>query len=311
MNIMQIKYAVEVARYGSINKAAEALYIAQPNLSRYIRELENDLGITIFKRTYRGMVPTPDGEIFLRYARQIQSQIDDIERLYKGERTHKQRFSISVPRASYIADAFVQFSRRIDVSPTEIYYMETNTRRAVQNMLESDYRLGIIRYAADNDTYFKSLLDDKGIASQLVADFTYVLLMSGKSPLAAKEDICYSDLDGMIEIAHGDPFVPSMQPASHSDETQDGENAGRSIFLFERGGQFDLLCENEQTYMLVSPIPDKLLKRYGLIQRPCLGRQRVYRDVLIHRKEYELTELDRLFIAELTESKRRTLPADV
>ena len=82
MNILQIKYAVEVARYGSINKAAEALYIAQPNLSRYIRELEADLGITIFKRTYRGMAPTPDGETFLHYAQQVLNQIDDIEKLY-------------------------------------------------------------------------------------------------------------------------------------------------------------------------------------------------------------------------------------
>lgn len=178
MNIMQIKYAVEVAHYGSINKAAEALYIAQPNLSRYIRELEADLGITIFKRTYRGMEPTPDGVTFLHYARQVLNQIDDIEKLYKGENVRKQRFSISVPRASYIADAFVQFSRHIDVEPTEIYYMETNTRKAIQNLLEADYRLGIIRYAAEDDNYFRRMLDEKGIVCQLVTDFTYVLIMS-------------------------------------------------------------------------------------------------------------------------------------
>ena len=73
MNILQIKYAVEVARYGSINKAAEALYIAQPNLSRYIRELEADLGFAIFKRTYRGMVPTQEGENFLQHVRLVLS----------------------------------------------------------------------------------------------------------------------------------------------------------------------------------------------------------------------------------------------
>ncbi len=305
MNILQIKYAVEVARYGSINKAAEALYIAQPNLSRYIRELEADLGITIFKRTYRGIAPTPDGETFLRYARQVLNQIDDIEKLYKGENVHKQRFSISVPRASYIADAFVQFSRHIDTSPTEIYYMETNTRKAIRNLLEADYRLGIIRYAAENDVYMKRMLDEKGIASQLVTDFTYVLIMSRNSPLAQKKEIYYSDLADLIEITHGDPFVPSMAPAPRDGEQM--EDAKRSILLFERGGQFDLLCENEQTYMWVSPIPEKLMERYGLIQRPCQDKRRVYRDVLIRKADYELTELDRQFIIELAASKRRTL----
>ena len=305
MNIVQIKYAVEVARYGSINKAAEALYIAQPNLSRYIRELESDLGITIFKRTYRGMEPTPDGKTFLSYARQVLNKIDDIEKLYKGENVNKHRFSISVPRASYIADAFVQFSRHIDASPTEIYYMETNTRQAIRNLLEADYRLGIIRYAAEDDAYFQRLLDEKGIVSQLVTDFTYVLIMSGISPLSSKEDIYYSDLTGLIEISHGDPFVPTMLPGSH--DREEIERSERSVLLFERGGQFDLLCENEQTYMWVSPIPEKLLERYRLIQRPCCDKRRVYRDVLIRRKEYELTDLDRLFIAELVASKRRTI----
>ncbi len=305
MNMLQLKYAVEVAHYGSINKAAEALYIAQPNLSRYIRELEEELGITIFRRTYRGMIPTPDGETFLCYARQIQNQIDDIEKLYKGEKLHKQRFSISVPRASYIADAFVQFSRHIQVEPTEIYYMETNTRKAIQNLLDANYHLGIIRYAVDDDDYFKRVLEEKGIVCQLVTDFTYVVILSENSPLASKDEIFYSDLADMIEIAHGDPFVPSMMPASQTDIPPNGSE--RSIFLFERGGQFDLLCENEQTYMMVSPIPEKLLKRYRLVQRPCLDRQRVYRDVLIYQKEYELTQLDRQFIGELAASKRRTL----
>ena len=305
MNILQIKYAVEVARYGSINKAAEALYIAQPNLSRYIRELEADLGITIFNRTYRGMAPTPDGETFLRYARQVLNQIDDIEKLYKGDGVRKQQFSISVPRASYIADAFVQFSRHIDAEPVEIYYMETNTRKAIQNLLESDYRLGIIRYASEDDAYIQRTLDEKGIACRLVTDFTYVLIMSRSSPLADREEIHYSDLAGLIEITHGDPFVPSMAPAPREEEPPEGSE--RSILLFERGGQFDLLCENEQTYMWVSPIPEKLLKRYGLVQRHCQDKRRVYRDALICRKDYELTDMDRQFIEELESSKRRTL----
>ena len=64
MNILHLKYAVEIAKTGSLNKAAENLYMGQPNLSRAIRELEAGLGITIFERTPRGMVVTPDGEAF-------------------------------------------------------------------------------------------------------------------------------------------------------------------------------------------------------------------------------------------------------
>ena len=79
-----MKYAVEVANVGSINKASETLLIAQPNLSRAIKELEADLGITIFDRSARGMVLTHDGEIFIGYARQILKQIQEVENLYRG-----------------------------------------------------------------------------------------------------------------------------------------------------------------------------------------------------------------------------------
>ena len=71
MNILHIKYAVEVARLGSVSKATETLFTAQPNISRSIRELENDLGIEIFSRSAKGMVLTPDGEVFINYAREL------------------------------------------------------------------------------------------------------------------------------------------------------------------------------------------------------------------------------------------------
>ena len=83
MNVLHMKYAVEVANNGSLNKAAEKLYIAQPNLSRAIKELEASLGITIFDRSAKGMVMTPAGEEFINYAKNILKQIDEVELIYK------------------------------------------------------------------------------------------------------------------------------------------------------------------------------------------------------------------------------------
>lgn len=84
MNILHLKYAVEVAKAGSLSKAAEALYMNQPNLSRAIKELEASLGITIFGRSAKGVYVTPEGEEFLGYARKILSQIDEVEAIYKS-----------------------------------------------------------------------------------------------------------------------------------------------------------------------------------------------------------------------------------
>ena len=90
-----MKYAVEVAKCGSINKAAEILLMNQPNLSRAIKELEASLGVEIFSRSAKGMVVTPEGETFLRYATSILKQVDEVEGLFKKSTTDKKKFSLS------------------------------------------------------------------------------------------------------------------------------------------------------------------------------------------------------------------------
>ena len=92
MNILHMKYAVEVARLGSLNKAAETLMIATPNISRSIKELEADLGITIFQRSAKGVVLTPDGEEFLDHATDILNRIDRMEQSYRDGSHKKESF---------------------------------------------------------------------------------------------------------------------------------------------------------------------------------------------------------------------------
>lgn len=304
MNILHMKYAVEVARVGSLNKASETLLIAQPNLSRSIKELEADLGITIFDRTAKGMFLTPDGETFIGYAKDILKQIDQVDSMYKNGIVKKQKFSISVPRACYISDAFAQFSKFLTDEPAEIFYKETNSQRTINNILNHDYNLGIIRYAENYDKYFKSMLEEKGLTYEMVTEFTYSLIMSANNPLAQKENITYDDLKGYIEIAHADPYVPSL-PLAKVVKEELPDNIDRRIFIFERASQFDLLSENPETFMWVSSAPKKVLERYNLVQKKCGDNKKVYKDVLIYQKGYKLTKIDKQFITELCESKRK------
>lgn len=71
MTLQQLRYAVCIADNKSINKAAAELFITQPSLSSTIKDLENEINITIFLRSNRGIVITPEGEEFLGYARQM------------------------------------------------------------------------------------------------------------------------------------------------------------------------------------------------------------------------------------------------
>ena len=304
MNLLHMKYAVEVARLGSLGKASETLLIATPNISRSIKELEADLGIAIFERTTKGMELTPDGEEFINFAKRILGQIEQVEDFYKKGTAKKQEFSISVPRACYISEAFAEFSKALTGDAAEIFYKETNSQRTIKNMLEHDYKLGIIRYAENYDRYFKSMLEEKGFQYELVTEFTYSLLMSADNPLSQKENITLDDLKSYIEIAHADPYVPSM-PLSKVVKEELSDNINRRIYIFERASQFDLLSMNPETFMWVSPAPETLLKRYNLVQKKCADNKKVYKDVLIYKNGYKLTNLDRQFITALCESKRK------
>ncbi len=306
MNLLHMKHALEVAKAGSLSKASEALLIAAPNISRSIKELENDLGITIFDRTQNGMKLTPEGEEFINFAIEILKQIDDVEKFYKADAPKKQKFSISVPRACYISEAFANFSKSLSKDDAEVFYKETNSQRVIHNILNHDYKLGIIRYAENYDKYFKAMLEEKGFQYELVTEFTYSLIMSADSDLAKKQRISFDDLTNHIEIAHADPYVPSM-PLSKVIKEELPDNISRRIFIFERASQFDLLSINPETFMWVSPTPQKLLDRYNLVQRKCEDNKKVYKDILIYRNGYKLSRLDRQFITELCEAKRKYL----
>ncbi len=302
MNILHMKYALEVAKAGSLNKASETLLVAVPNLSRSIKELELDLGITIFDRSAKGMCLTAEGEEFIGYAKGILQQINQVEKFYKDGAPCKQRFSISVPRACYISDAFSEFSKSLTKDAAEIFYKETNSQRAIHNMVNHDYKLGIVRYAKNYDMYFKTMLEEKGFSHEVVTEFTYSLIMNKDCPLAIKENISFDDLRDYIEIAHADPYVPSM-PVSKVVKEELPDNIDRRIFVFERASQFELLCKNPNTFMWVSPVPDALLKRYDLVCRKCEENKKIYKDVLIYKTGYKLTELDRKFMDELFKAR--------
>lgn len=295
MNLLHLKYAVEIADTGSMTKAAQNLYTAQPSLSRAMRELETSLGITVFKRTPKGIFPTAEGEEFLGYARQILAQVSAVENMYKQDRHNAQTFSVSVPRASYVSCAFTEFVKQLDPEiKTEVFYKETNSMRAINNLLNENYNLGIVRYCEVYDNNFNSLFEEKGLLSELICRFRYRIIMSKSNPLAQKAVIVPDDLKNQIEIAHADPFVPSL-PVSTVLKSEITEESDKRIFVFERGSQMDLLANTPNTFMWVSPVPQRMLDLYSLVEKECESNKKIYKDVLVYRKGYSFTALDRSF----------------
>jgi DNA-binding transcriptional LysR family regulator len=303
VNTLFFKYAIEIERTRSITRAAENLFMAQPNLSKSIRELENEVGFTIFERNSRGVIPTRKGLEFLVYARNILDEMAHINRLTDEDNPRRQSFSLSMPRASYIAEGFIRFAGELDTGrEIDINIQETSSIQTINNVVENRFNLGIIRYQMVYENYFLDFLDGKDLCQEPLWEFAYLTLMSTRHPLAGEDQVCFGDLKPFIEIVHGDTVVPYINAAELRYPSPEAVPRKR-IYLYERCNQFDLLGTLFQTYMWVSPVPDRVLKRYGLVQRKCEFLNNQYRDLLIYRKGYRFTELDKRFLAKAHESR--------
>ena len=303
MNILHLKYAVEVERTRSITGAAANLFMSQPNLSRAIKELEENLGFSVFKRTSKGIETTPQGEEFLVQAESILRQIDDMEAKYQKGGGNRQTFSISAPRACYITRAFTSLVASLDSSrEIDMDYKETNSQRAISNILQSSYNLGIIRYQTAFEDYFLKMMEEKNLKSQDIWEFEYVALMDSNNPLAKKKNLTPDDFCDGIEIVHGDPYVPSLQIA-YVRKAEFSDLTDKKIYIYERGTQYDLLREVPSTFMWVSPLPPDVLHQHNVVQKHCEGLSLKYKDVLIYRAGYHLTPIDLRFIEELNKAK--------
>ena len=300
MNTTYLNYALEIERVGSISQAAQNLYMAQPNLSKAIRELEKELGFTIFKRTAKGVRPTEAGTEFLYHARQIMEQVSAVERISQRIGTDKLKYKISIPRGSYIVDGFTSFLSELELEKgMEVTINETNALGTISNVADRGYNLGIIRYQMLDETHYLTMLKNNHLTYETIWEFEYVLVMSKNHPLANKETITPEDLSEYTKITHGDIELPHVRRINHEAEM----TPRNVIYVYERGSQFDLLTNVPTTYMWVSPIPQKLLNKLQLVQRICRAEDNLYKDVMIFREDYHITEHDRLFQKKIYESK--------
>lgn len=312
LNLQALKYALEVERNASISKAAEKLYMGQPNLSKAIKELESTLGIAIFKRTPKGVVPTRDGEKFLAYARKILGEIEEMKVSFWHDKNSKVYFDVVVPKTSYISNTFAEFVSRFDnAEKIEMNFKETDSMQVIRDVSDEDYNLGVVRYKTVFEKYYIDSIKEKGLVFEPIYEFDCIILMSKNHPLADKDDLTTEDLAGYVEVAHGDWAVPRFS----QDELRKHEKERRvakRIYIYERGSQFDMLRKIPSSYMLATPLPNNdLLTAHGLLKKRCKLPHSRYKDLLVYRKGYKLTEIELLFIDKLKGSITEMNKSDI
>ena len=194
MTLQQIYYALKISKTGSMNKAAEELYISQPSLTNAIKELERDTGITIFARTGKGVVPTKDGEEFLFYARQVYQQYELLQQKYGKEGNIKKKFGVSTQHYSFAVKAFVETVKKFDARKYEFAIREEKTYDVIQDVGNLRSEIGILYLSDFNRKIIEKELKKYELQFHKLIECNAYVYIWKNHPLAKEKSIRFEQL---------------------------------------------------------------------------------------------------------------------
>ncbi|MEW9547777.1 LysR family transcriptional regulator [Nonomuraea sp. NPDC050783] len=245
MDLRYVRYAMAIARAGSLRRAAAALHIAQPTLSEQLRALEKEVGVELFSRSSSGVQLTEAGEAFLA---QATVAVDAFERAVSAARStgRDARLGVADGLADVVARVLCQLQGlRLRVAPM-------STAEQIVSIVDGTLHAGL--------GYAPGSLP-RGVARMLVHRFPVRALLHRDHPLAGAEAVSLADLAAeplvMPEsdaVAGARRFLEGfVRHRLHPRLGQAAATHDLAITMVERGAGYTL-CVHEGT-----PVPDSLV----------------------------------------------------
>lgn len=195
MTLQQLHYAITISETGSINKAAEILYVAQPSLTASMQDLEKELGITIFHRSGRGVSLTNDGMEFITYARQVYQQYEILMDKYGKVGKLKKKFSVSTQHYSFAVKTFVELVKNFNMAEYEFAIRETKTREVIEDVSTLRSEIGILYLSDFNRSVITRLLNSNDLEFHKLIDCQVYVYLWKEHPLAKENVISTEQLN--------------------------------------------------------------------------------------------------------------------
>lgn len=289
MTLQQLRYAVDIEKAGSITKSAANLFMSQPNLSTALKELEEEIGITVFVRDNNGVKVTDEGKEFLAHAKSILHQMDRMLFVFKSEKSKVATLNVACVRSSYVTKAMCDYYNQIPKDTSlQLKLMETTTANALELVAESKADVGRVIFHAHNFQQMNWYCNKKRLALELLWKVKAYILVSENSPLAKEKHITRSMLLACTRLVYIDT-EEEIDPSGGED---------RRIAVSERGTMMDILSGCPDTYIwTVSTHPDTL-KRYGLVTMPYVDAPFII-EAIVYSKDRPKTQEMEWFLAQM------------
>ena len=264
MTLQQLKYVTTIANIGSISEAAKRLFVSQPSLTKAIKELEKEMGITIFDRTNKGITVSKEGERFLGYARQVLEQAALLEEQYKSQSGGKKQFSVSTQHYSFAVNAFVELLKGAEIDQYDESLRETQTYEIIDDVAHMKSEIGLLYYNDFNRPVLEKLIHTNELTfTELFTAHPHIFI--GKThPLAHKEVVSMDELEEY-------PYI-SFEQGDHnsfyfSEEIFSTVVRPKHIRVRDRASLFSLLLGLDG-YTVSSGVIDKEVNGENIISVP-------------------------------------------
>lgn len=195
MTLMQLRYIITISETGSLNKAAELLYVSQPSLTSAVKELERELGIMLFYRSGRGVTLTGDGAEFLLYAKQLYSQYEDLMERYGEHGTRRKKFGVSAQHYSFAVKAFVDMAKEFDMLKYDFAIRETRTAEVISDVRTLRSEIGILYLCDFNRKALEKLLAQAELVFHHLIDCQAYVYLWKQHPLAKEKAVSLAQLE--------------------------------------------------------------------------------------------------------------------
>ncbi|WP_342045792.1 LysR family transcriptional regulator [Bacillus sp. OTU530] len=278
MTFQQIRYIVEIAKHNSISKAASALYVTQPSISKAVRELEADLGITILDRTNKGVLFTKEGTELLFYARMLLEQMESVVYHFNKEKTMDlTKVSISSQHYGFVIEAVANLMDYFAERKYELTIREGKTTDVIDDVYASRSVLGILSLTNLNKSFFERYFISKSLMFTPLASLRQHVFLRREHPLAHLTCIT-------LEQLRDYPYLTYQQDdvlLHFAEEAINVDNIRKLVYLKDRGTMNNLLSNTDgynlgtgcivNNYMnpnIISiPLESNSLIQVGLVKR--------------------------------------------
>lgn len=300
MTLQQLKYITTVAGKASLTEAAGELYISQPSLTKAIKELEKEMGITIFDRTNKGISVSKEGEVFLAYARQVLEQAALIEEKYKSHSRVKSEFCVSTQHYSFAVNAFVDLIKGCGSDIYDFSIRETQTYEIIEDVAKMKSEVGILYYNEFNKAVLMKMINANDLKfTELFTAKPHIFVSKG-NPLSRKAFVTMDELSDY-------PYL-SFEQGEHnsfyySEEIFSTVIRSKNIRVRDRATLFNLLI-GLNGYTVCSGVIDGRLNDENIVAVPLEAEGDMHIGFLTHNKIH-LSKLGKLYIDALKNYTRR------